>query len=255
MALLQINHVRFNADLVAFDKDGTLIEFDRMWIRLTAAWLEHLTTGSHDPALAADLHRTLGYDASRQAILSQSPLAIAPTLQLQTIIASVLYRNGVPWPEAEDRSRAAISWARTQTPLEELIQPAGDVASLLAQIRAAGAQVAVVTTDHRSETEETLRILGIEGLVNAMVCGDDGIPSKPAPDMLLAICERLRTKPAHTVLIGDTEADMLMAQRAGAGLCVAVLTGAGAPDQLAAMADIVISSIDAITVQKEQETG
>jgi beta-phosphoglucomutase-like phosphatase (HAD superfamily) len=42
MARLQIGPVPFDAGLVAFDKDGTLIDFEFMWGRLAATWVEHL---------------------------------------------------------------------------------------------------------------------------------------------------------------------------------------------------------------------
>jgi phosphoglycolate phosphatase len=109
----------------------------------------------------------------------------------------------------------------------------------------------VVTTDHRRETEETLRILEITHLVDHMVCGDDGFQSKPAPDMLLATCEQLGIAPVRCAVVGDTQGDLLMAQRAGAGLRVAVLTGAGDRAALQNEADAVLDSVDDITVVEE----
>jgi phosphoglycolate phosphatase-like HAD superfamily hydrolase len=50
--------------------------------------------------------------------------------------------------------------------------------------------------------------------------------------------------------VGDTVADLLMAQRAGAGCKAAVLTGAGNPVQLRAHADTVMGSINDIAVER-----
>ncbi|MBM4465425.1 MAG: HAD family hydrolase, partial [Chloroflexi bacterium] len=49
-------------------------------------------------------------------------------------------------------------------------------------------------------------------------------------------------------VVGDTVADLLMARRAGAGLCVGVLSGVGDPALLAAHADVVLRSIDEIGI-------
>jgi len=249
MTLLEIGCLPFDADLVAFDKDGTLIDFEFMWGRLAVAWVERLAAGTGDGALWRELCGSLGYDPQRQRTEPQSPLAIASTGQLQTITAAVLYRHGIPWPEAEDRARSAFRQTAADLPLADLIRPTGDVAGLLQRLQGAGVRVAVITTDHRAETEETLRIMGIARLVDHLVCGDDGLPSKPAPDMLLSACEQLRVKPARTAVVGDTVADLLMARRAGAGLGAAVLTGAGDPALLEAHADVVLRSIDEIAIQ------
>ncbi len=246
MALLEIGGVPFDADLVVFDKDGTLIDFEFMWGRLTVAWVNRLTADTGDEALRQELYRSLGYDLQRQRTEPQSPLAIATTGQMLTIAAAVLYRHGIPWPEAEERAQSAFRQTTADLPLADLIRPTGDVAGLLERLQGVGVRVAVITTDHRAETEETLRILGLAHLVDHLVCGDDGLPPKPAPDTLLATCERLGVEPARTAVVGDTVADLLMAQRAGAGLKVAVLTGAGDPALLATHADVVLRSIDEI---------
>jgi phosphoglycolate phosphatase len=247
MAQLQIGGVTFDADLVVFDKDGTLIDFESMWGRLAVAWVERLTADASGEALRRELCNVLGYDVERQRTRSQSPLAIATIRQLRTLAAGVLYCHGVPWTEAEDRTRRAFA-TQADIPLADLIEPTGDVAGLMCRLQGAGVRVAVITTDHRTETEETLRLMGIAHLVDHVVCGDDGLPWKPGPDTMLVTCKRLGIAPERAVVVGDTVADLLMAQRAGAGLGVAVLTGAGERNQLALDADVVLGSIDEITI-------
>jgi HAD superfamily hydrolase (TIGR01509 family) len=243
--LIRFGSVPFDADLVAFDKDGTLIDFEFMWGRIATAWVEHLTKSDADESLERDLYRSLGFDPDRQRTEPESPLAIATTGQLQTIAAATLYRHGIPWPEAEDRARLAFDTS-SDLPLSGLIRATGDVVGLLGHLRETGVRVAVITTDDRAATVETLRLLGVAHLVDPLVCGDDGLPSKPAPDMLLAACEQSGVEPARTVVVGDTLGDLLMARRAGAGLRVAVLTGAGDPAKLAQHADVVLTSVDEI---------
>jgi phosphoglycolate phosphatase len=253
MPLVQFGDLQFDVDLVAFDKDGTLIQFEPMWGRLAEAWVAALTRcfdGQASGDLAHELYRSWGFDPLQRRTAPQSPLAIATTGQIQTIAASVLYRHGVPWPEALDRTRLALRQVAVDLPLADLVHPAGDVARLLERLQAAGTRVAVVTTDHRAETEETLHILGIDHLVDRVVCGDDGLTSKPAPDTLLDAFRCLGARPARAAVVGDTLADLLMAERAGAGLKVAVRTGAGDPALLSAHADIVIDSIDDIIVSR-----
>jgi len=249
MTHLKIGDVSFDADLVVFDKDGTLVNFGLMWNRIAVAWVEGVTSGADNGALQLELYRTLGYDPQHQQTNPDSPMAMAEIDQLQTITAAVLYRHGVPWTQAEDRARRAFRQVSHDLPLADLVRPLGDVSRLLTSLHEANVRVAIVTTDHRLETEETLRILGIAQLVDHLVCGDDGLAWKPAPDALLDTCRDLGVNPAHTVVIGDTLADLLMAERANVGLKVGVLTGVGVQEQLRVHADVVLPSIDRIVAR------
>jgi phosphoglycolate phosphatase-like HAD superfamily hydrolase len=238
----------FDADWIAFDKDGTLLAFEVMWGRLAEAWVDRLTGEAGQETLRQELYHSLGYDPIQRRTKPQSPLAIATTGELQTIVAVTLFREGMPWPDALERARLAFE-AGDELPLVDLVQPAGDVAGLFAQLQDAGVQVAIVTTDSRSDTEETLRLLGVDHLVDHLVCGDDGLPSKPAPHMLLAAGQGLGQDPGRCAVVGDTLGDLRMAQQAGAGLKVAVLTGAGDPTLLTEHADVVLESIDGIWLE------
>lgn len=238
----------FDADLVAFDKDGTLIDFESMWGRLAVNWAERLTAGQGDPLLKDELCRSLGYDPQSQRTLPSSPLAIATTGQLHTILAATLFRFGTPWPQAETWVREVARQVDEQVPLEELVRPTGDLPAILGQLRSAGVRLAIITTDHRAETEQQLQMLGVTHLVDRLVCGDDGIVTKPAPDALLAVCRQFGCQPARAMVVGDTVADMMMARNAGAGLAVGVLTGADTETLLSRHADVVLQSIEGILV-------
>jgi phosphoglycolate phosphatase len=250
LTLLRFGDRFFDADLVTFDKDGTLVDFEFMWGRRAVAWVEQLVVDTGDEALGRDLYSSLGYNPQHQRTVPQSPLAIATMGQLRAIVAGTLYRHGIPWPQAEDYTRRAFETSEV-LPLAGLIRPTGDVIGVLQRLQAAGVRVAVVTTDSRAETEETLRLMAITHLVDYTVCGDEGVPPKPAPDMLLAVCARSGIAPARCAVVGDTVGDLLMSSRAGAGFKAAVLTGAGDPEQLRTHADVVLRSIDAIAVEQQ----
>jgi len=248
MTLVAFGSKPFDADLIVFDKDGTLTDFEHQWGQLSRAWLESLTGEAGGGAAVAQMGELLGYDFAGGRTLPDSPLAIAADEHLQIIVAAVLFRHGVPWPAAQERARESFLATVAAKPLTRLIRPLGDVSGVLQQLHDNGLRLAVVTTDDRSRTEAVLPILGIDQLIEDLVCGDDGLTWKPAPDMLLAVCERLRVKPARVAVVGDSVADMLMAREAGAGICVAMLTGIGDQAQLANHADVLLRSIDEIAV-------
>src|SRR5438045_717207 len=79
--------------------------------------------------------------------------------------------------------------------------------------------------------------------VDALAWGDDGRPIKPAPDAILALCQELGIAPAQAAMVGDTAADLRMGRAAGLGLNIGVLSGVGAADQLAPLADVLLPSV------------
>jgi phosphoglycolate phosphatase len=88
--------------------------------------------------------------------------------------------------------------------------------------------------------------LALTGAVDALVCADDGIPVKPAPDMVLRLCAELGIEPSRTAVVGDSAADLRMGRAAGVGLVVGVLTGVGARSDLEPQADAVIGSVEGL---------
>ena len=108
-----------------------------------------------------------------------------------------------------------------------LAHPLTDLTDLLGAIRASGRRAAVVTSDDRAPTERTLAHLGLDDLLDAVVCADDGLPTKPAPDAVTHVCVALSTRPGP----GRRRRRFARGPRdgppAGAGLVIGVRTGVG----------------------------
>lgn len=226
-------------DLVVFDKDGTLIGFGTMW----GDWAIELGSRVSD-AVGRDIRKPLdamlGFDPVTGAVSPHGALAATPMARLREMTLAVVIEDGVPSHQAA----AAVATAWHAPDPEALVQPLADLRPLLEGIRAAGRQVAIATSDDREPTERTLAALGVADLVDATVCADDGVPVKPAPDMVLRVCQACRVPPARTAVVGDSPADLRMARAAGAGLVVGVLTGVGGEDELGPLADLVIGSVE-----------
>ena len=77
-----------------------------------------------------------------------------------------------------------------------------------------------------------------------LVCADDGVPVKPAPDMVLHLCAATGVAPERTAVVGDSTGGHAMGRAAGAGLVIGVLTGVGERTDLEPLADIVVGSVD-----------
>ena len=63
-------------------------------------------------------------------------------------------------------------------------------------------KIAICTSDSREGTEEFLTKLGLESMVDLVLCGDDKDSiSKPNPHNALFICEQLGVCPSKTIMV------------------------------------------------------
>jgi phosphoglycolate phosphatase len=85
----------------------------------------------------------------------------------------------------------------------------------LRRLAEAGIAMSVVTNKPRFFTEMLLERLEVAPLMKAVVAGDDGIRRKPNADMLLAACERMGSAPGQSLMLGDSDNDVVAARAAG----------------------------------------
>jgi HAD superfamily hydrolase (TIGR01549 family) len=248
--MLRIADRTLDPRLVILDKDGTLLAFDVMWRAWFAAMRDALAVEvGISASTQASLAATLGYDLNTGAWDPLGPLSVAPTAEVLVLIAGQVYAHEhLPWDEATTRIKRALRRVQAQLPVEELAQPIGDLRGWLERVRSSGALLALATTDQRAESERALARLGVLGLFATTVCGDDGVPLKPDPEMALEICRRVGVQPHEAIMVGDTVADMQMARRAGLACAVGVTSGAVPGALLAPHADVVIADVHAIEV-------
>jgi phosphoglycolate phosphatase len=90
----------------------------------------------------------------------------------------------------------------TSAPLFEGVFPG------LMRLYQAGIKLAVVTNKPRFFTRQLLDSAEVSRFFSAVVAGDDGVPKKPAGDMLLAACREMGTQPSETVMLGDSDNDV-----------------------------------------------
>ncbi len=87
--------------------------------------------------------------------------------------------------------------------------------ALLTLLNEQGYLLAVATGKGRHGLDHVLEETGCKKLFHASRCADETL-SKPHPQMLIEIMEELNVRPSDTLMIGDTEYDMQMAENAGA---------------------------------------
>lgn len=137
--------------------------------------------------------------------------------------------------------QAANAYATFCERLSTLFQAEGvhavhGAAETMAALRARGIRVALNTGFDRQITALLRAALHWEqGMVDAVVCGDDVARGRPAPDLIYAAMRACDTSdPQRVMNVGDTVLDLQAGHAAGVRWNIGVLTGAHARAQLQA---------------------
>lgn len=250
MAQLRVNGRTFSTRLIAFDKDGTLVDFHHLWGQKTKLWLEEMVKiVAGDSSLRAALYSTLGFSVEQNRVVADGPVAVATNATVYAVAAAVLYQHGLGWHQAESIARHSGEMMFGSIPTADLIRPVGDVAQTIKRLAAQNIRIVIISNDNQAPTEATLHLLGIADYVDGVVGGDDPLlPNKPDPASLRYISQQFGVELAQMLMVGDTESDMIFGRNAGIGGCIGVVGGAGDERALAAAADALIPSIEAIRI-------
>lgn len=230
--------------LVIFDKDGTMIDVNSVWLR----WMENYVVELEEMTgldLADRLYHAVGYCRTNKEYQDDGLLAHATIADITDKFKEVLVEAGVDKQKAHRLVDGCCKGFDTGG--EDILEPLGNLPKIFQTLKSRGIKTAVCTADSRSGTMTALHRLGLTSMVDKIVCGDDhNSTPKPAPDNALHICDALNVPPNQTAVIGDTTADTGMGKSAGLGMTIGVLSGAGSKRGLEKDADVILSSIDEI---------
>ena len=183
---------------VLFDLDGTLVD--------------------SAPDLAAAVDRML-------VELGFAPCGVAPVRDwigkgieklVERALRSALGGGEVP-AELQKRGLGVFSAAYEQTS-GQLGTVYPGVSETIAELASRGVPMACVTNKALRFTVPLLEAIGLAPHFRALVCGDSVARKKPDPQHVRAACERLGMSAAETLMVGDSENDLLSARGAGCGV-------------------------------------
>ncbi|MEP9378890.1 HAD family hydrolase [Aquabacter sp. CN5-332] len=217
-----------------FDKDGTLVHFDRTWGPAAGAVMRTLAEGN--PAALKRLEEVSEYLPDEERFLPSSPLVAGSSAHYGPLWAEAL---GCP---ADKDFLGLIDHLFREGGLHHLT-PIGRPAEVLKHLRDAGLRLAIVTNDAEASARDQARALGVLSYFDAVHGYDSGYGSKPDPGMVSAVAEQFALEPQEMAVIGDSVHDFTAARSAGARF-ILVRTGPAPVEHLYGEADLVVDSID-----------
>lgn len=241
MATLICNEIPTRVDCIVFDKDGTLIDLHALWGAMAERWVAQLLTDAQlSPSVAPKLFDAIGYNRVLQQVVADGPLAVTTLDRLAIVFATALYQQGCDWHRAIASSEAVLGAEDNHVPTAAMLRPLYNEV-LFDTLRRAGIKLAVLTSDDRVGTDAALRLLGIDAYFCAVGCADDvGIRPKPAPDGLHRIAKQCGVALEHTIMVGDSNGDMVTGRSAQ----VAATIGIGHGQRFGDKADLVLASVN-----------
>jgi phosphoglycolate phosphatase len=216
-----------------FDKDGTLIDFQRTWGPAAHQVMQHLTAG--EPAAFARLVAVSGFIAAERRFLPGSPLVAGATADWGPLWASALGRE----PTADFFQE--VDTLFFSGGLEHLTA-IGEPRAALGSLKARGLRLGLFTNDGEASARAQMARLGIEPLLDFLAGYDSGYGIKPDPAPVLAFASAVQTPAREIAVIGDSVHDLAAARAAGA-IAIAVLSGPVQADVLGPHADVVLGSV------------
>jgi beta-phosphoglucomutase len=96
---------------------------------------------------------------------------------------------------------------------ETLLAPG--LCALLAELRAAGVQIALATSGSRKRMNAVIEMYELAQWLDVALCREDTPREKPAPDLFLAVAAALGVSPSQCVVIEDSTLGIAAARSAG----------------------------------------
>lgn len=223
---------------ILFDKDGTLLDFMALWsdwaLTLTRLVEGHLTVMGAETTVPEGrlLGLILNQDGEMTGYDKKGPLAMGTEEEVTAILAWQLYVAGVPWNEALLQVRTFSAAAMQILEKKRNAIPLPGLVSFLSSCERAGIRLGVVTSDTTEEALKHLDWMGIRKFFGSIVGRDRVAKGKPDPEMAELAMGELGLSAETCVIVGDSNADMMLGKLAGVRGSIGISSDADAADYL-----------------------
>lgn len=232
---------------ILFDKDGTLIDFNSIWIPLAFELTNQLLDSCAAEKMGSEHKKILLQRIGIRADGSVIPGSIYAS-GTQDDFADILYRSarelGFCLPQydsfLEEVSNQVKSYMFTH---RHFIRPVPKAYETLAALAKMGFILGVSTSDSEENTRFCLGETEMLQYFSYIGCPSRCISPKPSGDIFQDFMDRFELTPQEIAVVGDTSVDIAFAKSNHAALAIGVLNGTGKKEELSEDADILLPTI------------
>jgi phosphoglycolate phosphatase len=116
-------------------------------------------------------------------------------------------------------------------------------------LRDCGCRVALATVDVSRRAALAMEFLGVIDMLDLIVGGEEVVHSKPDPEMIHIILDRLRIGRSQAIMVGDALSDVQMGINAGLKASIGVLTGFATAEQLRTLTSFIARDVSELAVR------
>lgn len=231
---------------ILFDKDGTLIDFQSLWLQAAkevADLLIRINGLEKSKEKRIFILKAMGVEDGK--VIPDGPLAYQTYADIGEAICEALKKQGDVMDPVLIAEQLSVLFesvtARDDFEYREIIP----LRPLFETLHRRGVKVGLATADTVTSVRRCFKKLGILELFDFLGCDDGVLKPKPEKDMFEKFCEKFEMKPQEILVVGDTRNDMVFAHACG-GTGIGVLSGLAKREDFAGEADEIFSSIGEI---------
>ncbi len=228
---------------ILFDKDGTLLEFNRTWRPIANQVIDEVASFYNFKDKRA-LGESIGL--FEQTIDPNGSLSAGTNKDVALDMLAVLKANNIDCKEDEHIKWSTQVFNHVAASLP--FYPIDGVVETIKKLKNLGYYIGLSTADSVENAKLFLLKTGLDVYFDYIGADDGIINPKPAPDYMKNFCKEYTLTPSEVVVVGDTMADMNFGINSGAGLIVGVLSGTGTRALLSDSANIIINSVKDLIV-------
>ena len=227
-------------EAILFDKNGTL-EDSEIYLRSLAQKAASIMD-TQIPGVGE--HLLMAFGVNDNYLDPTGLLSVASRRETEVAAAAYIAETGRGWIESlhiacKILDEADKSFTKTTAPLF-----AGGL-QILQKLSSTGLKLGILSAATTQEVQNFVTTHQLSNYLQLQMGVDKG-PSKPDPILFIQACQALGVQPNHTLMVGDSVADMQMASNAQAAGCIGI-TWIGKPENVAG-ADVVIQQLQEIQV-------
>lgn len=218
--------------LIVFDKDGTLMELGSVLVKLADDLINEFSSRTDIHVPKSEIKDAFGIvdDQLDKVLRSNTAKTIAEQLKHLP--------NG---EKMADWTLAKMEHYSTDNEVDD-IEIIEGVEETLKYLKGKGYQLAIVSADDQQSMDLFLNKFKLKDYFDLVVTSDNSEHQKPEQGLMDEIREKLNVSQEETMMVGDTEMDVMLGKNGGVSQVIGVLSGSGDQQDLR-NADQILNSV------------